>query len=491
MVPDRGQIRFAAVLAAIALTLPAWAQEPAPGGQQSPPPQDTDPQASASTQGADAQTPLMRGWLGDYAATLDASGTSWQPRSTPMEGIRFAASRWSFMLHGFATFAYGAESGPRGESEFLAPNMFMLRGSRPLGSGALGVSVMSSLEPSMGPEGYALLLQTGETADGVNPLIDRQHPHDLFMELALVYNLPIAEDEGLFFYFAPVGEPPIGPPNFMHRFSSGDNPQSPISHHMLDSTHITYGVATIGFVHADTVKLELSLFTGREPDENRWGIEAPKLDSIGARMTINPTPDLAFQASFADLTEPEEIHAGIDATRITASAMYNRSLGESNWQTTVAFGRNHRKADVRTEPPPAEAAASENFSAESLTPDVVFRPEHFNIDPDNPDLLVLPGTSQYAFLVESAYQHDGAHTLFGRYDLTVKDELFGIDDPRHSDNFTVSKLTLGYIWDALHLDHAKLGLGVSGAVNFVPDALVPEYGDNPASVLGFLRIRLR
>src|SRR5207253_5433637 len=65
-----------------------------------------------------------------------------------------------------------------------------------------------------------ILLQTGETADGKTPLIDRQHPHDLFMELATTYSVAIDEQSSVFAYFGYPGEPALGPATFMHRFRS-------------------------------------------------------------------------------------------------------------------------------------------------------------------------------------------------------------------------------------------------------------------------------
>src|SRR5581483_9098576 len=143
-----------------------------------------------------------------------------------------------------------------------------------------------SLDPLMGKRGYPLLLQTGETADRRTPLIDRQHPHDLFMELAGTYSVPLSEKSSMFVYFGEPGEPALGPPAFMHRFSGEDNPEAPITHHWLDSTHVTFGVATLGYVW-NQFKLETSAFRGREPDQFRYDIETPKLDSYSFRASWN------------------------------------------------------------------------------------------------------------------------------------------------------------------------------------------------------------
>lgn len=168
--------------------------------------------------------------------------------------------------------------------------MILFGGRRTMGNGALGFRFMGSVEPVMGREGYPLLLQTGETADGQVPLLDRQHPHDVLMEVAMTYSHPAPSDSSFFIYLAPIGEPAIGPPTFMHRASSGENPLAPITHHWFDSTHITHGVATFGWVAANRVKIEASIFNGREPDENRWDVDSLRLDSYAIRFTANPSP---------------------------------------------------------------------------------------------------------------------------------------------------------------------------------------------------------
>ncbi|MGH9337224.1 MAG: hypothetical protein ACRD21_26050, partial [Vicinamibacteria bacterium] len=281
------------------------------------------------------------GSLGAYPHTRDATGTSWQPDSTPMEGVHFRAGGFDGMLHGFLNLGFMGESGPRGKNEAFGTGMLMVGARRELGGGALGLRFMGSLEPVMGPSGYSLLLQTGETANG-EPLLDRQHPHDAFMEVAATYSRGVGRDSSWFVYLAPVGEPAIGPPAFMHRSSSGENPLAPVTHHWFDSTHITYGVITVGGVVANRAKIEASVFNGREPDERRWNIEELGLDSYSVRFTANPTPNWSFQASMASLNEPERLHPGIDYLRLSASATYNRPREDGNWQTTVAWGRNKR-----------------------------------------------------------------------------------------------------------------------------------------------------
>ena len=161
----------------------------------------------------------------------------------------------------------------------------------------------------MGKSGYPLLFQTGETANGVDPLIDRQHPHDLLMEAALTYSHDFSPGSSAFVYAGLPGEPALGPNAFMHRLSAMENPEAPLSHHWLDSTHITWGVVTAGYV-VGGVKLEASAFNGREPDENRYDIEVRALDSYAVRASYNPSERWSLQASFGRLASPEQLEPG-------------------------------------------------------------------------------------------------------------------------------------------------------------------------------------
>jgi hypothetical protein len=396
----------------------------------------------------------MHALLGSYPMTREASGTAWQPESAPHGGLHLMAGPWELMTHAYVMGIYDDQGGPRGDSKSFSENMWMGMANRPLGPGRLGLRAMLSAEPwTIGKGGYPLLLQTGETANGVDPLVDRQHPHDLFMELAGTYSVPTGTDGSLFVYLGLPGEPALGPPAFMHRFSGLENPEAPLSHHWLDSTHITFGVATLGWVRGP-VKLEGSVFTGREPDERRTNIESPKMDSWSARLSLNPAPDWAFQASYGHLHSPEQLEPEIDTDRATLSAIYNRPLaGGGNWQTTFAWGRNRRD----------------------------------------------PGRTTDAWLVESALSR-GRHTLFGRAERLENDELFGhgghggevsVEEAGQAGAvFTVGKVSLGYLYDAVVTDTWKTGVGVVGSVAFVPREVQDAYEDQPVSWMGFLRVRI-
>jgi hypothetical protein len=320
-----------------------------------------------------------------------------------------------------------------------------------LGDGTLGFRAMLSPEPFMGPGGYPLLLATGETADGRTPLIDRQHPHDLFMELSGSYSYKLSPVSSVFIYAGLPGEPALGPTAFMHRTSGMDIPEAPITHHWLDSTHITFGVVTIGAVW-DTWKLEASAFRGREPDQHRFDIEEPRLDSVSARLTWNPLRELSMQISWGRLHSPEQLSPQIDEDRATASATYTRMLGDDTlWSSTFAWGRkiNH------------------------------------------------PGNTLDGFLLESELIFKQTYTLFVRAERVAEDELLEntlapvvIGALAPMPVFTVSKISAGGIYDFPVADHLKFGIGALVSKYGLPSALRPFYGGDPTSYMVFFRLKL-
>ncbi len=428
---------------------PPPAEKPA---EPAPPAEHGEHAAAAEGGHAAGAGHAIPAFYGPYPMTRESSGTAWQPESAPHPGHHFRHGDWDLMLHGHAALIYDEQDGPRGDSDLFSANMLMLMGNRPAGRGRAGFRAMLSAEPwTIGDEGYPLLLQTGETADGRTPLVDRQHPHDLFMELAGTYTLPLDGDSSVFVYLALPGEPALGPPAFMHRFSGWENPEAPLAHHWLDSTHITYGVATLGWVRGGW-KLEGSLFTGREPDERREDLEGPKMDSWSLRASWQPAPDWSFQVSHGRLESPEQLEPEVDTARTSASAIYNRRLAGGTWQTTFAWGRNAKD----------------------------------------------PGATTDALLLESALGR-GRHTVFARAERLENDELFGHgheDGNGHGEDhlegrvFTVGKLTLGGLDDFWTRGALRAGAGALVSVALLPRELEETYGDTPLSWMVFARLRL-
>ncbi len=376
------------------------------------------------------------GILGDYPMTRDASGTSWQPDLATHQGVDIAADGWMFMGHAMLWGIYDSQSGPRGGDKTFLAGMLMGAARRDFRSAdTLNLRAMLSPEPLMGPSGYPLLLATGETANGVTPLIDRQHPHNLFMELSAAWSHRVSLQDSVFVYAGDPGEPALGPTAYMHRASGMDIPDAPITHHWLDSTHITFGVLTGGFVHEDW-KIEVSQFTGREPDQNRYDFDPIRLDSTALRLTWNPDEHWSLQTSWGHLNSPEQLEPSINENRTTASATYvTRFDGDSSFATTLAWGLKQLSGDVN-----------------------------------------LNGV-----LLEGEYKPCDAWTLFARAEWEQNNELVPSSAIER-----VSEITIGFIHDWQIAEHLKFGAGALYAFDIVPP-LVPSYGSDPHGAMVFIR----
>jgi hypothetical protein len=377
------------------------------------------------------------GLLGSYAMTRDASGTSWQPDAASHQSLHAMLDDWMLMGHVRLAGVYDSQSGPRGDTQTFFEGMLMGEARRDFGGDTLNLRAMLSPDAFMGRAGYPLLLQTGETANGTTPLLDRQHPHDLFMELAASFSHRLSGDDSLFVYAGYPGEPALGPPTFMHRASGMDIPNAPLSHHWLDSTHITFGVVTTGVVHDDW-KLEVSQFTGREPDRYRFDFDPARFDSTAARLSWNPGPHWALQASIGWLKSPEQLEPSTNEERYTASAMYVLPLGEAgSWSSMLAFG--HKQ--------------------------------------------LTGGTSLNAWLAETEYKPDDIWTIFARAESVETNELLPSSVVR-----TAGELSFGGIHDWRVAEHAKFGLGAQYTFDFTPAA--GGYGSDPHGAIVFVRLNL-
>jgi hypothetical protein len=386
----------------------------------------------------------MSAGLGSYPMTRDSSGTAWQPDDSRHEGIHLVVGDWMLMTHALLDGVYDHQDGPRGGDKEFVAGMAMLTGTRVLASGDIvRLRTMLSPEPLMGADGYPLLLATGETADGRTPLIDRQHPHNLVMELSASIAHPLEGGRSLYLYAALPGEPAFGPPVFMHRESILDDPAAPISHHWLDSTHVTNGVITAGYVQDDW-KVELSRFHGREPDQNRYRIEPGPLDSSAVRLSWNPLALLSLEASFAHQVSPEQLAPAQNETRAAFSAMLTVPLADGGvWASTAAYG--YRRSTRRPG---------------------------------------LPGE-----LLESTFKPNGVWTLFGRFERVDNDEL-RVAQSVEAPAYTVEELSVGLVHDWRVLEHLKLGLGGLYAFDFVPAPLTAQYGHDPAGAMVFVRLKV-
>lgn len=374
-------------------------------------------------------------------ATRDGSGTSWLPDATPMYGFHRTGAPWEVMLHGNVFLQYlneGGEEHRRGQ-QAGSINWLMGMARRPLGAGRFGLRAMVSLEPfTISGCGYPDLLATGEVCDG-DSIHDRQHPHDLFMEVAAEYDAPLTRSMRWQVYGGPAGEPALGPAAFPHRLSAMPNLVAPIGHHWLDATHITFGVATAA-VYGSRWKGEASIFNGREPDERRTDFDLAPLDSYSGRLWFLPTQRIALQVSGGRLEDAEEPHGAgprEDVVRITSSATYHAALGTGGfWATTIAWGTNRETDEV-----------------------------------------------SHAFAAETVATHDGANTWFGRLEIAGK-AAHDLHVSESEEVFTVAKLQGGYVRYLSSRSGMQPGFGLSVSASAVPAALEARYGGRVVPGIG-------
>ena len=386
------------------------------------------------------------------------SGTTWIPDAVTLPNRRRMLGDWMIMAHGFAFLQYDNQSGERGDDQFGSLNWLMLMATHDAHGGRFQARTMLSLDPfTVTNRGYPLLLQSGESFNG-EPLHDRQHPHDFWMELGALYQHTITKSLAWSFYAAPSGEPALSPVAFMHRPSAMDNPTAPIGHHWQDATHVSFGVLTAGlFTH--TWQLEGSAFNGREPDEHRWNFDPIRLDSYSGRVTINPSKHWSLAAGYGYLKSPEAGNPTESVHRITSSVQHGTAIGaDGQIATSFIWGANKS----------------------SLSPSL-----------------------SNSFLLESEAILDRSNTLFGRTELVQKSaEELVVADPvtigggvslpglPPAQRFNVGTAQLGYIREIARTHWATLGLGAAGTLNFVPSPLEPYYGSKtPVGAFLFLRLR--
>ena len=397
----------------------------------------------------DMQHPMQMkaGPLGIPEARM-GSGTSWLPDASPMHAAHVVLGDWTLMLHGVGFLQYDRQGGSRGSNQIGLVNWEMAAATRPLSGGQLQLRGMLSAEPwTIGSRGYPLLVQSGESYQGA-PLHDRQHPHDLFMELAALYERPVAQNLGLSLYLAPVGEPAVGPVAFPHRPSAADDPLAPISHHWQDGTHITFGVVTAG-VFTRSVKLEASWFNGREPDENRTNFDyaGRRLDSYSARLIVNPGRRWSLSAWYAYLQSPEGLRPDESLHRVGAAALTTQPWSTGGtWSSALIYGANDQ---------------------------------------------IGTGRLASSVVVESTLDLDGTNSLFGRAEYVRKtaEELVIPSVPAMTE-YDVGALALGYLRTVGTAWGLGAGVGVRGSLNVVPSSLEAVYGSRtPAGLAIYVRLR--
>jgi hypothetical protein len=405
----------------------------------------------ALTIGSVAQdgAPDMSGMHMDDAVMLPSphvsSGTGWQPASVPERDWMISRDGWDLMAHGVVFLTYNQQGGPRGEGKAESTNYFMFMEQHKFWKGTVLFREMFSAESLTSPHpGFPELFQTGETYHG-EPLVDHQHPHNVFAELALLYTVPINKRISWLFYGGPSAEPALGPVTYIHRESASEDPEAPLGHHLQDSTHTSFGVVTTGVV-IGRFKIEGSAFDGHEPNEERWSIQLGALDSWSIRASAAPTRNWTAQYSYGRLEHPEAIDPE-DERRQTASVEYNRPLsggwlGEGKWATSVIWGRKHKETE---------------------------------------------DTNQNSYLLESTLNFRARNYAYTRVELVDKDELFP-ELPTHP-SYRIGAYTFGGVRDLVHNHRWQLGLGADVTFYTKPAVLNPIYGDTPVSLHVFLRVR--
>lgn len=394
----------------------------------------------------DIHMPGMPGMSHAFSLNLpmnrNGSGTSWLPDHSPMYGKMIHGKKWTYMLHGNLFLRYNnqdiSNSNERGGEKFDIPAWLMWMGQRNTGKNQLlHFSTMFSLDALSANSGYPLLFQSGESYKGT-ALVDKQHPHDLFSELALSYTYAFSKQTEIFVYLGLPGEPALGPVAFMHRPSALVNPDAPISHHWIDATHITFGVSTLGF-RWKNFKLEGSVFSGREPDEHRFNIDQPHLNSYSGRLSYNPNTNWALQVSHGFIKSPEALHPEEDIKRSTASAIWSKK----DWNTAIIWGMNQIKDHV----------------------------------------------AEHAFTLEGAWQKQKI-TFFGRYDFVQKsaEELVLGAGFTTDDLFNIHAISLGFNYQLFTARSGNIAIGSHLTYYQSSTGLQGIYGKHPMAFEAYLRL---
>ena len=377
--------------------------------------------------------------------TADPHAGHQMPGQAAMPGMAMSPG-WMLMQDGVVNGLFNHQGGPRGDDEFVVPNWWMGMLMREKGRHQFGINAMLSLDPAtVGKSGYALNFQVGEALDG-KPLIDRQHPHDLFMQLAGSWRVSFGDDTALTIAGGPAGEPTLGPVAFMHRASAAGLMLAPLGHHTFDSTHISFGVATASLERGRWT-FEGSMFNGREPDEHRWDFDFGAMDSVAGRVWFRPTESWEAQVSTGVLREAEELVPG-DAHRTTASLAWFKKRDEDFKAVTVGYGVNSAHGERR-----------------------------------------------HGVFGESTMER-GATSVFSR--LEVQQVETGIlltgevphDDHEAEPPATVSALTVGAIKRLFTKSGFEGGLGAQVTAYRVPQPLRATHGNRPVSFQLFFRLRL-
>ena len=410
------------------------AQESCPAAEG----QHADPQASQGMSMANMQ--MNEPKTSSLPSPHAGSGTGWQPASVAAHEWMWMRDGWDVMAHGVIFAGYNQQGGPRGAGKAESVNWGMVMEQHKAGAGTILFRQMFSAESLTSPHpGFPELFQTGETYHG-EALVDHQHPHNVFAELSALYTLPLTEKISWELYGGPSAEPALGPVTYLHRTSAAELPMAPLGHHLQDSTHTSFGVVTTGLA-IERVKVEASVFNGREANEQRWSIQLGALDSWSGRVNVAPSRNWTAQYSMGRLEHPEALEPG-SQWRQSASVEYNRPLAEGDWATSLVWGRVHK---------------------------------------------IATQTNLNGYLLESTLNFQKRNYVFSRLELVDKDELF-LQAATHP-SYRVGAYTFGGVRDVIQNPHWQLGIGADFTVYSKPAVLDPAYGNYPVSFQIFVRMR--
>jgi hypothetical protein len=444
----RHWIAMCALLLAIPALAGAQQDEKKGGDMQGMPGMDGTQMPGMNMGGTDLMTMHPETFLQEIVRHA-GSGTSAEPDSTPVPMLMTKKGKWTLMFHANVFVLDEQQSSPRGGDKFFSTNYFMGMAQRQLGPGVFTARAMLSLEPAtITGRQYPLLFQQGETAFG-KPIVDGQHPHNFFMEIAALYDLKLGKLGLLSFYAAPIGDPAIGPIAYPHRTSASEDPVATLGHHQEDSTHIAEDVVTVGATYR-IARIEASGFHGREPNENRWNISQGKIDSWSTRLTIQPGKNWSGQYSYARIASPEALYPTENQERMTASIMYNRPLHNGNWASSLIWGRTKSLRD------------DSKFNSYALESTLRFLERNHAWT-----RIEDAERSNELLLGENALPPNFMEQPIGR----------------------VQAYTLGYDRDFDLIPHLATAIGAQITVYGVGENLEPVYGSHPSGVAIFIRFR--
>ena len=431
-----------------------------------------------------------------------SSGTSIEPASTPVPMWMGVHDGWSLMLHAnaFAANTQQQADSPRNRDAFFSTNWLMPMAQHSLGGrGQITFRTMLSFEPAtVSNRNYPELFQQGETAYGA-PIVDGQHPHNFFMEVAALYDLKLTTNTLLSFYAAPVGDPAIGPTAYPHRQSASEDPIAALGHHQEDSTHIAYSVLTGGLTYR-WARLELSGFHGAEPTEARWHF-APSpnghaIDSVSTRLTVSPAADWSGQYSIAHIVAPEALYPHEDQQRQTASVMYHHTFRSEPAPPM--------KMDDMADMPGMDmgAASGTHTKAGASNSPMQMTPE------PRTDLATTllwgrtrslsDNSKENSYLAEALLRFAGRNYVWTRLENAGRsNELLLTPGTPLPQGFAespvghVAAYTIGYDRDFALGRHMLVAPGAQVTFYRTPAALRSAYGDTPTAEQLFIRFRVR